>query len=634
VLLKWLGARRAAEAGVALADQFPPAPTPVSHSPGKQERQRKAHSEALHSFLQRAVQDASRLRLNFIKRAWLANSFRWRLVENGVDAETANEWTRTLVLELEAKKKDSPAPSAEPPIAQTNGPAVGKARELSALADDYYTRGEYAQAVTHLEQLTELKPQDAVALNKLGAALIKVGRFLEAEDAFRKAIRRRADYAEAHGNLGAVYLARGLFLEAEGSLRRALKEKPADLPYRCNLGLALLHLGRFDVAKEQFERVLRVAPRRVEALVGKGRIAAMEGRFEQARAAFESALEVEPTLPAAWAALPALRTMSGSDSGWLARAEQIIAAGVASEEEATLRFAMGKYCDDVREFDRAFKHYQRANELRKSLATGYDREATARFCDDLIRVHTKEALASAAGGASVSARPVFVVGMMRSGTSLVEQIIASHPQATGAGELSFWNDAVRKHEALVRGAPLGEALKKQLAGQYLSLLQQHSTDALRVVDKAPVNSEFLGLIYSVFPNARIIYMRRNPIDTCLSCYFQPLSPTLTYTMDLSDLAHRYREHRRLMDHWRAVLPANTILEVPYAELVSNQKEWTRRILDFIGLEWDPRCLDFHATQRPVMTASYWQVRQRIYNDSVERWRHYRKFIGPLLDLEE
>jgi hypothetical protein len=224
--------------------------------------------------------------------------------------------------------------------------------------------------------------------------------------------------------------------------------------------------------------------------------------------------------------------------------------------------------------------------------------------------------------------------MMRSGTSLVEQIIASHPAATGAGELGFWSDSVRKHEALIRRERLGERLRQELAEGYLQTLARHSVDAMRVVDKAPINSNFLGVIHSVFPNARIIYMRRNPIDTCLSCYFQQFPPTLNFKMDLSDLAHYYREHQRLMAHWRAVLPPGTILDVPYAELVADQEGWTRKILDFLGLEWDQRCLEFHRTTRPVMTASYWQVRQRIYKDSVQRWRHYRKFIGPLLDLKE
>jgi hypothetical protein len=223
---------------------------------------------------------------------------------------------------------------------------------------------------------------------------------------------------------------------------------------------------------------------------------------------------------------------------------------------------------------------------------------------------------------------------MRSGTSLAEQILASHPAIVGAGELEFWTDFVRGHDSGARREAPGELVRKQLATDYLRVLSSHSSDAPRVVDKSTFNSDHLGLIHSVFPNARFIYMRRDPIDTCLSCYFQQFSATLNFSLDLSDLAHYYREHQRLMSHWRAVLPAGSILDVPYEGLVADQHGWTRRMLDFLGLDWDERCLHFHDTRRPVGTASFWQVRQKIYQDSVQRWRHYRKFISPLLDLTE
>jgi hypothetical protein len=173
-----------------------------------------------------------------------------------------------------------------------------------------------------------------------------------------------------------------------------------------------------------------------------------------------------------------------------------------------------------------------------------------------------------------------------------------------------------------------------LAKEYLQVLEAKSGEALRVVDKAPVNSDYLGVIHSVFPNARFIYMQRDPIDTCLSCYFQKFVLSLNFTMDLSDLADYYRQHQRLMAHWHAVLPQGTILEVPYEELIADQAAWTRRILDFLDLEWDNRVLDFHNTQRAVVTASFWQVRQKIYKSSVRRWRNYEKFVGPLLDLKD
>jgi hypothetical protein len=225
---------------------------------------------------------------------------------------------------------------------------------------------------------------------------------------------------------------------------------------------------------------------------------------------------------------------------------------------------------------------------------------------------------------------LFVVGMPRSGTSLIEQIIASHPAACGAGELGFWDAAARRHGA---GLP-DEALRRRLGGDYLKVLTGHSASASRVVDKATVNADYLGMIHAVFPRARIINLRRDPVDTCLSCYFQQFPSALSYTMDLGDLAHYYREHQRLMDHWRAVLPPGTLLDVPYAEVTAHQETWTRRILEFAGLPWDERCLEFHTNTRAVATASVWQVRQKMYSTSVGRWRNYEKFLGPLKSLRD
>ncbi len=228
-------------------------------------------------------------------------------------------------------------------------------------------------------------------------------------------------------------------------------------------------------------------------------------------------------------------------------------------------------------------------------------------------------------------KPVFVVGMPRSGTSLAEQIIASHPAAYGAGELHFWANLIEKDRGLTRDI-LGEPTRPKVAEEYLGILEGFSASALHVVDKATVNSDFLGLIYSVFPGARVIYMQRDPIDTCLSCYFQQFLTGINFAFDLSDLVHYYREHRRMMAHWRAVLPSGFILEVPYEELVADPETWSRKMLDFIGLEWDPRVLEFHTNRRQVTTASAWQVRQKVYKSSVARWRNYEKFIGPLKTL--
>jgi tetratricopeptide (TPR) repeat protein len=369
-------------------------------------------------------------------------------------------------------------------------------------------------------------------------------------------------------------------------------------------------------------------------MCGLGQIAKIEGRFAEAEEHYTRCLETHAQLPAALAGLAAVRKMDRSDSIWLKSAEKVVANGIPPVEEADLRFSMGKYCDDTGKFEQAFRNYERANELQKHLAPAYDREARTRFVDDMIKVYPRDSFAGATRQASDSSVPVFVTGMMRSGTSLVEQILASHPDARGAGELSFWNDVARKHADVERSRWLDEPLRKKVADSYLRKLSQLAPGALRVVDKSTFNTDHLGLIHSVLPTARLIYLQRDPIDTCLSCYFQPFSTAHNFTFDLEDLAHYYREHRRLVEHWRAVLPAGALLEVPYAELVANQERWSRKIVDFVGLEWDERCLDFHTTERPVLTASFWQVRQKMYQSSLGRWRHYEKFIGPLRELQD
>jgi tetratricopeptide (TPR) repeat protein len=398
--------------------------------------------------------------------------------------------------------------------------------------------------------------------------------------------------------------------------------------------LALAYFGRLSDAKAQFRKALKFAPRYAQTLFAMGFLATIEGRFDEAEAMFKRAIEADPKMPSAWAAMAGLRKMTSSDAAWLQSAEEIAASGIPVLEEADMRFAIAKYRDDVEDFKGAFQSYERANELHKMAAKSYDRDARAQLVDDLMRVYTREAISNVAPPASDSMKPIFVVGMPRSGTSLMEQIIASHPDAKGAGELAFWSRAAHDHETVLRRTLLDESTRKRLAEDCLRDLQARSGDALRIVDKTPLNSDYLGMIHSVFPNARIIYMQRDPIDSCLSCYFQKFDVQLNFTMDLSDLAHYFRQHQRLMAHWRAVLPPGSILDVPYAELVTDQEGWTRKVLAFLGLEWDPRCLDFHETERPIVTASAWQVRQKIYKGSVARWHRYEKFIGPLLELKD
>ena len=631
MLLKWFNAREATEVGTALADDFVfgfrPSGTP------RQETRSRPQGQELQKLLMRVDREAGPLKLNLIKRAALANSFKWRLLEKGVEQQLVDELTQVLVLRLTANQASS-VPSDQAAAGSKRRSGSREAQALHTRGSEFLARGAYAEALECYQQVVNLDSRDAVARNGLGTALAQLVRFNDAEYQFRRAIGIRPGFVEAHFNLARVLQSRGLVDESELPLRRALKLKPSYIEARVSLGMSLKLLGRLQEARDCYEKALRAAPRNVQALVGRGQIEALEGRFAEAEAAYRRALEVDPGAAYAWAGLVWLRKMTPADGAWLKRAEEIAASGLTPIDESAMRFAIGKYCDDVGDFARAFRSYRHANQLHKMCAEPYDAEAHTRFVDDMVRVYTREALSQARVGASDSARPVFVVGMARSGTSLVEQIIASHPAAKGAGELSFWRAFVHKHETAVRRELLAEPLRKKLAAEYLRFLAGHSRDALRVVNKQPLNSDYLGLIHSALPNARMIYLRRDAIDTCLSCYFQQFLPVMNFTLDLSDLAHYYREHQRLVAHWRSVLPPETLLVVPYAELIADQERWTRRILDFLGLPWDERCLDFHKTVRPVTTASFWQVRQKIYKSSVERWRNYEKFIGPLRGLRD
>jgi Sulfotransferase family len=257
----------------------------------------------------------------------------------------------------------------------------------------------------------------------------------------------------------------------------------------------------------------------------------------------------------------------------------------------------------------------------------YDRaEMTQRVTRTLAAFDRNELAVPRSGGLG-NDLPVFVVGMPRSGTSLTEQILASHPEVHGAGELLYWifaADAERAAAPAERAAVIAE-----LGRAYLEGLAAQAPGASRIIDKLPVNFRHIGLIHAALPGARFIHIERNPLDTCLSIYFQGFSAAHLYATDFGDLAHYYREYRRLMAHWRAVLPPQTLLDIRYEALVDDPEGSSRRMLEHIGLAWDPRCLEFYRTDRPVLTASNWQVRQPINKSSVERWRRYERFLAPL-----
>ena len=630
MMLKWFTAREAADLGVALAERFAAAaatqPTAGSASDG-----RRNENAALAQLHEQADREVRPLEMNFYRKARFANSFKWKLIESGFESGVADGVTQSLIVHL--SWGSGGAPTGRGSItAQAGGiKDTSSAHTLLARAEKALKVGDNAEAVDLYEQFLSIVPGRADALNAIGVALYNLGRYQEAEQRYREAIDLDPEHADALVNLATLLQTNPE--AAEPFLRRALKISPKYRGARALLGLILLSSGREHEAKVAFRKAQKTSPKDHVALLGLAHIARVEGRFDEAQSLLKRTLEISPKMPTAWASLNSTRKMSVADSDWFATAEEIANSGLALWDEAQLRFAMGKYCDDIQDYEHAFANFRRGNELLKSVAEQYDRKEHGSFADDLIRVQTRDALASITEKGSASEKPVFVVGMPRSGTSLTEQIIASHPAAAGVGEPDFWLKAVRANYDEIRQKVLDLPDRKKLAEDYLHLIERRFPDAVRIVDKTPTNSDFVGFIHSVFPNARIVRMRRNPIDTCLSCYFQNFSTSQTFTMDLADLADYYRTHQRLMDHWYGVLPAEAILEVPYEGLVTDQETWTRRILEFLDLEWDERCLAFHQTKRSVTTASAWQVRQKIYPHSVERWRNYEKFIGPLKGLK-
>jgi len=494
------------------------------------------------------------------------------------------------------------------------------------------SRAQFEDAVASYRRALGIKADYAAAHSNLGDALRDLGRLEESAVSCRRALHIEADNAGAHNSLGNALLDLGRLDEAQACYRRALALRPGLAAAHLNLAIVLRLQGRTADAQACCGRALGIQADCAAAMTLLAELHADQGRFSQAQALFERALSIEPELPEAWAGMAQLRKMTGGDAGWLAEAERIAGKPLPPRREVYLRFALAKCFDDIKDFPQAFSNVRRANELTQLYAVKYDRRQQTESVDLIIGACGRESLNQARIGANMSSRPVFIVGMPRSGTSLAEQILASHPDVFGAGELAFWVSASAAHGSAAPAAGMNGVLQK-LADDYLSLLKNRSADALRVIDKMPANFLCLGLIHAALPNARIIHMRRNPIDTCLSVYFQHFKSGHAYANDLADLKHYYTEYLRVMGHWHRTLPADAILDVPYEDLVDDQETWSRRMLQFIGLEWDPKCLDFHLTDRTVMTASKWQVRQKMSKSSVERWRNYEKYLGPLRELD-
>jgi tetratricopeptide (TPR) repeat protein len=513
-------------------------------------------------------------------------------------------------------------------------PGLAEAHNILGLA--HAARGEFDQAVSCYRAALAHDPNYVDALNNLGNALRDLGERRESIRQYSRAIELDSQRADSHCNLGNVYFEMQRLEEAVASYLTALALRPDYRAAHLSLAMALRMLGRATEAETSCRAALAIDPNYVEAIALLGELRADMGQFEQAHALFQRAIAVKPDFPFVYFNVAMHRKMTLGDTEWLANTHALLSQRLPLRHEISLRYARGKYFDDIKHYDEAFANYQRANELTKRGGLHYDAAKLSLHVDKIIAGFDAASIARFQALGDASERPVFIVGMPRSGTSLAEQILASHPQVFGAGELQYWDNALSTHQTAVQPGGDAESSVPRIAADYLQRLAGWSGDAQRVVDKMPPNFMNLGLIHSVFPHARIIHMRRHPIDTCLSIYFQYFLNTHPYSNDLANLAHYYGEYLRIMDHWRRTLPAAALLEVRYEDLIGDQEAWSRRMIEFIGLPWDARCLDFHETSRVVLTASKWQVRQKVHSNSAGRWRNYQKFAGPLhaLALDE
>jgi tetratricopeptide (TPR) repeat protein len=506
------------------------------------------------------------------------------------------------------------------------------------LANALAARSRHEAAITHFEKALALKPNAAEVLNDLGNAMATLDRHAEAIPHFEKACALRPSFAEAINNLGNALAALNRHDEAL-SCRRALAIRPDFAEAHGNLGNALEALSRQAEAIASYKAALALNDEQAEVHHNLGNLWSILGNAEESRCALETAVKLAPRKPEYYRSLAQTKHFTPGDPHLAAMEE--LARGDASfsaKDRIALHFGLGKAYADCGEHEKSFRHYLEGNALRRQ-QLHYDAAVTIANFDRIKAVFTPELIRQKRMFGNPSELPIFIFGMPRSGTSLVEQILASHGRVFGAGELEDLQRAVARLERAESGGipfpelvpSMGEIEFHRLATDYLVPARALAPDAERITDKMPGNFVFAGFIHLALPNARMIHVRRDPLDTCLSCFTHEFMRGLEWSYDLTDLARHFRAYEALMEHWRRLLPERAMIEVQYEHLVADFETQTRRLLDFCGLDWDQRCLAFHETERPVRTASATQVRQPLYHRAVGRWRQYEPWLGPLLD---
>ena len=501
------------------------------------------------------------------------------------------------------------------------------------------TSGRAEESLAHWDQRLRLTPSDAMAWHNYGQALASAARLEAAVSAFEMALKLAPDQAQTYETYARALAAAGSHDRAEAIWRRGLARIPRVESMYLGLANSLFEQSKVEAAREVFRAGVAALPQSADLHMGLGQMLDDLGEKATAEAEHRRALELRP----GWAMpIEALLTMLRKD----AREEDLEAARAIladplrpPQDHANVGFGLGKALDARGDYDGAFAAWTVANAARRRQIGPFDRDRWSRRVDRNIAQFTRPFLDARRDWGSDSDRPVFVLGMPRSGTTLVEQILSVHQDAQGCGELS---DIARTAKTLPARigtmqkwpeavAALTPALTRAAADDYLaSVLKRFPTRAARLVDKAPINFSYIGLILLLFPNARIIWCRRDPRDICMSIFSENFGLNQTQTTDLADIAFFYKEHIRLMRHWTQVA-GERIYECRYEDLIADFEPKCRSLVAAAGLPWDERCLRFHESDRAVLTPSRWQVRSPIYSGAVARWKRYEKHLGPLLE---
>ena len=494
--------------------------------------------------------------------------------------------------------------------------------------------GKLKQAAELMAKAVELAPATAAFRRNLGEMLRRLGRLEQAVAQGRAATELAPENATGWYNLGIALDDSGDLPGARDAYRRAVKRDPRHNLAWNNLGSVLNRLGDEDAALAAYLKAAEIDSRHAEAQNNAAAIFIDRGELDEARTRLRLAIDAKPDFLEAHQNISTLTKYRADDPHYLYLEDQLCARNALSDEQRMrLLFAVGKAREDLKLYDLAFLAYREANRLKRA-TLHYDQDSAQRLCTALTDAFPPGSLPEPP--ADPDPTPVFIVGMPRSGTTLLEQVLCSHPRVHGAGELRDFHEVLSAHP---KTGPMDQADQwvptltdadfLEIGAAYLERLRRHAPDAARITDKMPGNYHYLGLIRRALPGARIIHSLRDPMDSCLSNYTRLFNQTMEFAYDLEDLGHHYNNYVRCMRHWDQVIPADALLHLPYEAMVADLPVQARRIIAHIGLDWDDACLAFHENRRPVRTASVAQVREPIYQSSVARWRGYGEHLGPL-----